>query len=214
MDEIKIIGITGSIGSGKSTVSEIMKQFGGNIINADEIAKELMKRSKPAYHLVVEYFGKDILAPDGEIDRKALGNIVFNDKEKLNKLNALTHKAVGNEIKMKILELKEELSKLPLKKGDFKFVILEVPIPVEEGFFDTADTIWTTTANNDTRIERIIKRNGMTENEAESIISSQMTNSEYEAIADTVIINEGDEEQLKKIVAKELINYFNIEIEM
>ena len=213
INDIKIIGVTGSIGSGKSTVSRIMEGFGGVIINADEIAKELMKKGKEAYNSVVMCFGKSVLAPDGEIDRKILGNMVFNDREKLYLLNSLTHEKAGLEIKRKAAEIKRELCLTPYRKGDLRFITLDVPIPVENGFFDISDSIWTVTANDDIRLERIMERNGITQKEAESIMASQMSNREYEEIADIVIINEGDTAELKKTVAAELVNYFGIDID-
>ena len=211
-DDIKVIGVTGGIGSGKSTVAEILADFGGVLIDADKVAKALMKPGQKAYAAVVEYFGTGILKrDDGEIDTKVLGQIVFSDKQKLKKLNDLTHKIVGSEIKRNVDEIKSAMYAKPLEKGDLRFIILDVPIPVEEGFFDIANTIWVVIANDDIRVERIVKRNGIGEDEAERKIKSQMTNGEYLAIADVVIENETDIELLRKSVATELLEYLKME---
>ena len=208
--EIKIIGVTGGTGTGKSTVAEILKEFGGYVIDADAISKENMKKGSDAYNETVGYFGDSILSGNGEIDRKRLADIIFNDDSKRLMLNKITHKFVTKEIYKRIAEYREKASQDNC--DDLRFIVLDVPIPVEEGFLDVANTIWSVVANNDIRIDRIIKRSGISEAEAVSRISSQMTNSEYESIADVVIVNEYDRDFLRQYVAEELINLFGVDI--
>ncbi len=192
---MKILGVTGGTASGKSEVCRILEEEGGKIIDADLISKQLQRKGQNAYNEIVGYFGIRILNEDGELNRKAIAEIVFKDRNELIKLNAMVHKYVSYEIKRLVNEY---------RKCDYEFVVLDVPIPVEEGFFDTADCIWTVVANQDLRIQRLKKRMGITEREAVTRIQSQMSNSEYESIADVVIVNEGDVEELKKHVLFEL----------
>lgn len=210
-DDIKVIGVTGGTGSGKSTVAQILSDFGGVVLDADEISKELMELGGRAYTAVVEAFGKDILHPDGEIDRKALGERVFGNPKELAKLSALTHGLVGEEIEQRVEAIKEEMIKTPVSKGELRFIVLDVPVPVEEGFFNLANTVWAVVANNDIRIERIMERTGMSEEEAERRVNAQMSNREYMELADITIENEDDLEELRSFVAKELVHYFDID---
>lgn len=210
-DDIKVIGVTGGTGSGKSTVAQILSDFGGVVVDADEISKALMEPGESAYTAVVEAFGKDILQPDGQIDRKALGQRVFGNPKELAKLSALTHGLVGQEMESRVNSIKEEMVKTPFSKGELRFVVLDVPVPVEEGFFNLANTVWAVVANNDIRIERIMERTGMSEAEAERRVYAQMSNREYMELADVTIENEEDEEELRSFVAKELVHYFDID---
>ena len=195
---MKVLGVTGGTGTGKSTVCRLLEKDGAVIIDADRIAKKTQEKGSSAYGEIVERFGSGILDEQGEIIRSALGKIVFNDRRKMKVLNGIVHKHVSEEIKSKVREYEEKGTEL---------VVLDVPIPVEDGFFDTADRIWAVVANDDLRIERIMKRMGISEEEAELRIRAQMSNREYEEIADAVIYNEGSFEDLKKLVEYELRRY-------
>ncbi|MBQ3847328.1 MAG: dephospho-CoA kinase [Clostridia bacterium] len=186
-----VLGVTGGTGTGKSTVCKMLKDKGAKVIDADKIAKKAQRKGTPAYERIVEHFGKGILQENGEIDRAALGKIVFHDYREMLTLNHIVHEYVSKEIKEKVKTYREEGESL---------VVLDVPIPIEEGFFDTANSIWTVSANNDVRVERLMERMKISESEAEVRINAQMSNREYEEIADTVIQNEGSEEELKKLV--------------
>lgn len=209
--DIKVIGVTGGIGSGKSTVSRILADFGGRIVDADTVSKELMRQGQAGFEAVLEHFGRGILGSDGEIHREKLGTLVFQDSEKRLQLNALIHPLVGKEIRTRVDQLKEELSSAPLHTGELRFIVLDVPIPVEDGFFDVSNCVWTVAANDDLRIQRIMERNGVSEQEAEQRILSQMSNREYMEIADVIIENERDLDALRSFVAKELVHYFDID---
>lgn len=193
---MRILGVTGGTGSGKTVVCRILKEHGGKIIDADKITRKLQEPGQIVYEEIKEHFGNEVILPDGNIDRKKLGNIIFSDKTKRGILNSIVHTRVSQEIKKRIAKYEEA--------GDAEFAVLDVPIPVEEGFFDTADCIWAVIANNDIRIARIMKRMGITEREAESRVAAQMSNREYEDIADVTILNEGDINELKKLVLFEL----------
>lgn len=192
---MRILGVTGGTASGKSSVCDILKKQGGVIIDADFITKQLQKKGEIVYNEIVEYFGNNILKENGDLDRKKIANIVFKDKKELLMLNRIVHKHVSKEIKRLVEDYREK---------DCKFVVLDVPIPVEDGFFDTAETIWAVVANVDVRVERLIARMGISEEEALVRINSQMSNREYEDIADVVIVNEGNYNELEKLVVFEL----------
>lgn len=195
---MKILGVTGGTGTGKSSVCMILKEEGGKIIDADKITRKLQKKGGAAYDEIVEFFTQDILLEDGELDRKKLGAIVFSDGEKLRKLNQIVHKHVTREIKRRVEKYSMDDS------GKYRFLVLDVPIPIEEGFFDTVDYVWAVVANDDLRISRLMERMEITEEEAARRIASQMSNREYEELADCTIVNEEDIFRLRSLVQYEL----------
>ena len=187
---MKVLGVTGGSGSGKTVVCRILKEQGGKIIDADKITRKLQEPGQPVYNEIKEYFGNDIIAADGAIDRRKLGKIIFAEREQRSVLNRIVHTRVSQEIKKRI--------ETYWKQGDVPFAVLDVPI--QEGFFDTADCIWAVVANDDLRIARLMKRMEIPEEEAQRRIAAQMTNREYEEIADVTILNETSVEELKKLV--------------
>lgn len=195
---MKILGVTGGSGTGKSSVCTILREEGGKIIDADKITRKLQQKGGVAYDEIVEVFTEEILLSDGEIDRKKLGDIVFGNPASLRKLNSIVHKHVTKEIKRRIAKYMAD------DTGKYRFIVLDVPIPIEEGFFDTVDYVWAVVANNDLRVERLVQRMGITEEEAEKRISAQMSNREYEELADCTIENEEDIFRLRSLVLYEL----------
>ena len=143
----------------------------------------------------MSHFGSEAVDREtGELDRRWLSKRVFENPEDLLVLNRIVHKAVAKEIKRRLTVL---------EKRDVACAVLDVPIPVENGFFDVSDCVWAVVANDDLRIERLMARNGYTEEEAERRIAAQLSNSEYSALADVVIDNEGTREELEKLVEYE-----------
>lgn len=193
---MKVLGVTGGTGSGKTVVCRMLKEQGGKVIDADRITRKLQEPGQAVYQEIRKAFGEEILAADGTLDRKRLGAIVFSDRKQRAVLNRIVHTRVSQEIKKRIATYRE--------RGDVPFAVLDVPIPIEEGFFDTADCIWAVAANDDLRISRLMKRMGISEAEAAQRIAAQMTNRAYEEIADVTILNESDTEDLKKLVLFEL----------
>ncbi len=192
---MKIIGITGPIGSGKSTVTGILStKYGAKIINADEISKLVVKKDQMAYMDIVNSFGSGVLDESGELDRKILSGIVFRDSEKLKLLNDITHKYIVEEITKNINSAKENLS--------VEVIGLECIIPVEHGFMDVVDEIWVVTADMDTRIKRIMKRSSLTRKETIDRINSQKSEEEYLKIADKVIRNNGNLSELEEKISE------------
>lgn len=193
---MKVLGVTGGSGTGKTVVCRMLKEQGGKIIDADAVSKKLQLKGNAAYEEIVNRFGRVILQEDGELNRKAMGNIVFGDKKAMRELNAIVHKYVSAEIKRRVALYREQ--------PGIPFVVLDVPIPIEDGFFDTCDTVWAVVANDDLRVQRLMKRMMIPEAEAVRRIAAQMSNREYSELADCVIENEQGVEALKKLVLYEL----------
>jgi dephospho-CoA kinase len=190
-----VLGVTGGIGSGKSTVSSILEDMGAVIIDADIISRQVVMPGEKALEELTETFGNDILDESGQLKRKRLAEIVFNDTERLQILNNILHKYVSDRIKNNV---KEQL----LKKT--KVIVIDAPIPIKTGFLDLCHQVWTVTADKELRIKRIMERNGMTYDEALSRINSQLNEQEYARIADTVINNNYDYAHLKEEVKCQL----------
>lgn len=191
---LKILGVTGGIGSGKSSVARILKDLGAVLIDADSISKAVTARGGKALEELAGYFGEAILDGSGELDRKTVAGMVFKDPVKLHALEAITHK----HIIARILESVENLR----SRGRTEVVALDVPIPVEHGFLDTADEVWVVTADMESRIARIMERSGYSHEEARDRINSQMKDEEYLLVADEVIRNDGSMEELEQAVVK------------
>lgn len=189
---MKIIGITGSSGSGKSSVCNIIKKIRkAEIIDADEIAKELQDNKTIYYEKIVETFGKDILLDNGCINRKKLANIIFSNLAEKEKLDKLTFKYVVGEIKNRI-----EL----LKSKELNYIIVDAPTLIEAGMLDMFDIIVIVKSKENNKIDRICKRDGITVNEARKRLSSQKSDEFYEAYADFVISN--DDENIENKVTE------------
>jgi len=193
-----VIGITGGIGSGKSIATKICKGCGIEVIDADEISKELTGIDGKAMQDIADVFGKKVLSADGSLNRKAMSDIVFKEKKTLDTLSSIVHKYVIEEIYKKTEEL---------KKQKHKAIVIDAPIPVKNGFLDICDQVWVIWADEDIRIERLALR-GMKADEARRRILCQMSFAEYEAIADKVIMNNDSmevfEKQIKELLASEL----------
>lgn len=188
---MRVIGITGGIGSGKSTVSNLLKGFGAKIIDADLIARDIVRKGERALMEIEAFFGAEVITADGELDRKSLGKIVFGNQGKLKVLNEITHKYIIEKIKNQLDFAGEE---------GVEVVAIDAAIPFKEGFIDMADEIWVVAADEKVRIERIMARNGLTYEEALSRVNSQMMQEEYIKLADRVIFNNsGIEELINKV---------------
>ena len=196
MGKMRVIGLTGGCGTGKSTVAGILAEKGGFVIDADKLTYELQKPGGSAYEEIVKWLGSDYLNPDKTLNRRKIAELVFNDKTALKTINNIVHTKVADEIK-KSIEVIE-------KEHQDGFVVLDVPIPVERGFLDTADIIWVTSANDDLRVERLMARMGISEIDAVNRINNQPSNREYEALADVVIENEKGVEELRQKVEEAL----------
>lgn len=196
---MKILGITGGVGSGKSKVlSELKEQYNGYVVEADKLAHQLMFPDEPIYNKIVEEFGSDILSkePPYEINRAILGNIVFNNKEKMEVLNSITHPMV----KSKILEL----IKLQIEKG-VKLFVIEAALLIECGYNEICDEIWYIWVSKEERIKRLMESRGYSREKCISIFENQQEDGYYKNNSDYTINNQYEFENTCKQI-KDLLN--------
>lgn len=186
-----IIGLTGGSGSGKSTVAEILKQHNMLIIDCDKIAHEIILKGNDAYIELINIFGENILDSSKQIDRKKLGNIVFKDKGKLNLLNECTHKHIVNKVK--------EIIKENLNNKDINAIVIDAPLLIEANLHTIVDEVWAVYADTDIRIQRLIKRDNITLEQAKERLQSQMSWVEMVTYVDTIIYNNNLDDMKKQI---------------
>jgi dephospho-CoA kinase len=184
-----IVGLTGGIGAGKSTVANMFAQLGALTIDADQLARQAIEKGSPGFSEVVSTFGEEILN-DGEIDRQRLGTIVFKDAVKRKQLEAIVHPRVQEALANKIKSL---------SPGDI--LIYEIPLLVETGAAKKFDYVITVESDIENRLDRLFER-GLEEDEAQRRIDAQASQSEREAVADFVIVNDGERADLFGEVAK------------
>lgn len=185
-----VIGITGGIGTGKSTVAKIFADRGVRVLDADEISKKVTGSQGNALDAIRDLLGNKAIDSYGNMNRKWVASLVFSDRTKLDKLSAIIHKFVLEDIGQELEKERE--------KGT-KVIILDVPIPVQKGFLDVCNQVWVVSADEDVRIARIRDR-GMDVEDARRRMSMQMTREEYENVADIVIENNTDEASLRETV--------------
>lgn len=181
--KVLIVGLTGGIVSGKSTVARMFRQLGADIIDADNIARAIVQPGEKAWKNIVHYFGKEILKDNQEINRKELARIVFADKEKLEKLNKITHPEIVAIIKNKIEEMRSKDS------SDGTICIIEVPLLFEANLEGMMDKIIVVYLNREEQIKRLLIRNSLTQEEAINRIDSQIPLEKKLKKADYVIDN-------------------------
>jgi dephospho-CoA kinase len=178
---VLLVGLTGGIGSGKSTVSELLAAKGAVVVDADAVVRDQQRPGTPVFDAMVERFGQGILAADGTLDRAAIAEIVFADPQALEDLNAIVHPAVGAEIAQRMEEL----------AGTDAVVVLDVPLLVEaSGGYPLAGLI-VVDVEPDIAVERLVMQRGMREEDARSRMSRQASREERRARADVVIDNRG-----------------------
>ncbi|WAA10179.1 dephospho-CoA kinase [Fervidibacillus albus] len=192
-----VIGITGSIATGKSTVSKMLIDKGFTVIDADHLARVVVEPGEEAYERIIERFGNEILLSDGQIDRKKLGAIVFHDEEKRKILNVIVHPAVRQRM--------NEQKEAAIRRGE-KVVFLDIPLLYESQLAQTVDKVIVVYADYETQLRRLIKRNQLREEEAKARIQSQMSIEHKKKMADAVIDNrftvEETEKQLVELLQK------------
>jgi len=188
------IGLTGGIACGKSTVARMFVQNGAHLIDFDRLAHELQEPEKPAWQKVVDCFGKEILRPDGKIDRVKLGNIVFADKKKLNRLNKIVHPLVYQEWHTRL----EKIS----KKEKHAIVLSDIPLLFEGNMQHLFDLTMLVLIAPEEQIRRLMARSGVNKDEAEKRLNSQMPISEKNSLADIVIDNSGSTSETEKRVGQ------------
>lgn len=187
-----VIGITGGIGCGKSTVAGICDKAGLPVIDADTLSREVTAAGGKAIPEIREAFGNGVIAADGSLDRKAMAKIVFREHCRLDELSRIVHRQVIERMRAGVKEH---------AKKKTKALVLDVPIPVKEGFIDLCDQIWVVWTSDENRLERLQAR-GMDEEEARRRMDMQMTQEEYLKLADRVLENDGSlNDLLEKVLA-------------
>jgi dephospho-CoA kinase len=190
----RVIGLTGGMGSGKSTVSQLLAEFGAVIIDADKVGHEAYQPNTKTWQELVAAFGQQIVAPDGAIDRKKLGAIVFGSPEQLERLNHIVHPRMFEMMKERIEQYRRQ---------GVKVVVLDAAILFEANWTPLVDTIWVVVATESVVITRAKARTGLPEEQIRSRLRSQMSNDERTKRANVVIHNDGTFEDLRAKV-KEL----------
>ncbi len=185
-----VFGLTGNIGCGKSSVSNIFMKKGIDVIDADIVARRIFD-DKDLLNLVFEKFGESIKNEDGSLNRKALGNIVFNDDEKLKTLNSLTHPKIKENILSEVLNYKN--------KGK-DIVVIDAALLIEDNYLPHIDKLILVICREDIQIERIKNRDNCTKEEAISRINSQLSQNEKSKFADYIIDNSNSFEELEQKV--------------
>jgi dephospho-CoA kinase len=184
------IGLTGGIGSGKSTVAALLAARGAVVVDADRIAREVVEPGTPGLASVAEAFGRGILTPEGALDRAALAGIVFADPEALARLDAVVHPLV-----------RHRTAELVAAAAADAVVVNDVPLLVETGQASSYDVVLVVQADTETRVARLVQR-GLTEQDARARIAAQATDEQRRAVADVVLDNSGSPGELAEQVER------------
>lgn len=181
----RVIGLTGAMGSGKSTVSAYLRERGVHVIDADEVSRDLTRAGQPGYKAIVREFGRSFLKEDGTLDRHALGKHVFVSPERLARLEGLLHPLIIGRMKAELARAEDT-------------VVIDAPLLHKAGLDELCGEVWVVSASTENRIARILARDGITEEEARARLESQMAPGEMAAKADVVLRNDGTVEDLHK----------------
>lgn len=181
---MRIIGLTGGIGTGKSTVSDYLKKKGYTIIDADKLAREIVLPGSQVLQRLVQAFGEEILLPGGELNRKLLGSMVFGNPEKKALLDKITHGEICGRIEAAVKGFSGEA------------LVIDAPLLFETGLSRLATEVWVVDAEDEIRIERVRRRDGMSREETERRIAAQLSREEKWKRADRLLDNSGTVEEL------------------
>ena len=196
-DKIVIIGLTGSIASGKSTIATILKDLGLPIVDADIVARKVVEVGSPTLEKIAATFGDNVLLPTGEMDRAKVGAIIFNDEQKRLQLNSIIHPAIREEM----------IRQRDAYVADGKHVVMDIPLLFESKLQHFVEKILVVTVSPEVQLQRLMDRNQLSIEEAQARISSQLPLKEKEAGADAVIYNNGTIEQSKQQLLNILRNW-------
>ena len=183
-----IVGLTGGIGSGKSTVSEIFHDQGIQVIDADTIARDLVIPDTPCFKAIVEHFGEDVLETNGTLNRAYLRELIFNDDSQKKWLESLLHPAIREEIDRQVSESKSA------------YIILSVPLLIESDQYDFVDRVLVIDVPEKTQLERIKARDASSEKLIREIMASQVSRERRLAVADDTLDNSGSQDTLRQQV--------------
>ncbi|WP_455679664.1 dephospho-CoA kinase [Streptococcus sp.] len=188
----KIIGITGGIASGKSTVVAEIRKHGYQVIDADQVVHELQAKGGKLYQALCNWLGTDILQENGELDRKKLGQLIFSSKDMLKKSSRLQNGIIREELARR----RDELAKTQ------KVFFMDIPLLIEHDYMDWFDDIWLVHLDEKTQLERLVLRNHFSKEEAKKRIASQMSTEAKKPYADKLLDNSGDLSELKVQIAQ------------
>ncbi|NLJ77446.1 MAG: dephospho-CoA kinase [Peptococcaceae bacterium] len=185
-----IIGLTGNIGSGKSTVAHRLRELGAKIIDADQVAREVVLPGAPALREIAEHFGPEVLDSAGELNRKKMGSIVFADPCAMEKLNNITHPIIKADIGRQIEECRKG-------KGGRRprALVVDAALLIEVGLEKDADEIWVVKIDQEEQVKRLAKRDNLTQEEALRRIAAQLPQEEKLRHATRIIDNSGDKDR-------------------
>ena len=185
---MKVIGLTGGIGSGKSTVARFLVELGAVVLDADKIGHELLLSGGEAWQRVVNAFGKQVVASNGDIDRQKLGQKVFVDSEARIRLNRIMHPVISYRVKAQLQEYRQKRASV---------VVIEAPLLLEAGWKSEVDEVWVTAASENTILKRLVERSGLTEQAARARIGAQLPSDIRIQQADIVIDTDCGLDELK-----------------
>jgi dephospho-CoA kinase len=183
-----VIGLTGGIGSGKSTVAAMLAELGADVVDTDKVGHDVYRPGTDGFRRVIEAFGRDVLGPDGSIDRRALAAKAFADPAALRRLNAIVHPLIGVAVRDWLLRMQAEPRTTP--------IVVEAPVLMEAGW-EFFDEVWVVIVEPETAIARVTASRGMTVEEVRSRLAAQMSNAERIRRAHRVIRNDGDVRALR-----------------
>lgn len=199
---MKIIGLTGGIGSGKSTVTDYLISRGFHVLDADQIAREIVLPGSDMLIQLAAAFGDDIILEDGSLNRRKLGEIIFSDSEKKKTLDSMMHTEILKLIHERILQYREEAEYDAVVASDpeqilkNKVIFIDAPLLFETGLDERVGEVWVIDVDDETRIRRIMERDGLNREDILKRISTQMERSEKNRRADIILDNTGDQEAL------------------
>ncbi|HEX2266572.1 MAG TPA: dephospho-CoA kinase [Actinomycetota bacterium] len=185
-----LVGLTGGMGAGKSTVARMLESRGAVVIDADVLARQALLPGTPGYTKVTELFGPDIIGPDGDIDRAALAKRVFSNDEARVALESITHPEVFRLLSESLEDYQDT----------DRIVVFDAPLIVEAGFQDACDAIVVVISPEEAQLARVMEERGMTEDAARARLRAQAPTAEKERVADFVIRNDGTIEELENAV--------------
>lgn len=192
---MKVVGVTGGVGSGKSEVLRVLEEdFNCGIIRTDDVARDLCEPGEVSYQLIVEAFGTEILNADGQLNRPKLASIVFEDEEKLKILNACTHPQVYRWVQEKVAQWKA--------KGNYSMIAVESALPEKLDEMGVCETLWYVYVRPEIRRERLRASRGYSEEKMDAMFASQLPESVFMEHCDTIIDNNLDIDNIKKQLDK------------
>jgi dephospho-CoA kinase len=186
--QIPVIGLTGGIGAGKSTVTQMLEELGAAVIDADKVGHQIYLPDLPAWREIVDTFGPEVLNADRTIDRQALGKLVFADPEALRTLNRIVHPKMFDRMGELIAEMRA--------RGGMKAIVVEAAVLIEANWMALVDQVWVVVASEAVVVDRLAKQRHLSSEQVRTRIAAQLTNDERLKHADVVIRNDGSLEEV------------------